>query len=146
MNQAINIIFDGPPRPESGRFVEVETDEGKGLNVGEWIDKGDGLWALRIAPDLPPFHLPAQAELENELVRQNRKWGEQNHHPERWMNILMEEVGEASQAVLKNWPLNYREEMVHVAAVAIQAIKSFDRDPNPSLRTTENSPEPTGGE
>ena len=45
---AINIIFDGQPGPESGRFVEVETDDGKSINSGEWIERPDGLWALRI--------------------------------------------------------------------------------------------------
>ena len=46
--QPINIIFDGPPSHESGRFVEVETDDGKGINAGEWIERPDGYWALRI--------------------------------------------------------------------------------------------------
>lgn len=56
MKQAINIIFDGSPSHESGRFVEVETDDGKSINAGEWIDKGDGYWVLRIIdlPDSPP--------------------------------------------------------------------------------------------
>ena len=55
MKQAINIIFDGPPSHESGRFVEVETDDGKSINAGEWIER-DGYWVLRITdlPDSPP--------------------------------------------------------------------------------------------
>jgi len=47
MDKAINIIFDGPPGHDAGRFVEVETDEGKSIKVGEWIQKGN-YWALRI--------------------------------------------------------------------------------------------------
>ncbi|KKL07799.1 hypothetical protein LCGC14_2582410 [marine sediment metagenome] len=47
MQEPINIIFDGPPGHESGRFVEVETDDGKSTNVGEWIQKGE-YWVLRI--------------------------------------------------------------------------------------------------
>lgn len=49
---AINIIFDGPPGHDAGRFVEVETDDGRSINAGEWIKRPDGLWALRIT------HLP----------------------------------------------------------------------------------------
>jgi hypothetical protein len=49
VTQAINIIFDGPPGPEAGRFVEVETDDGKSIKIGEWEERSDGLWALRIA-------------------------------------------------------------------------------------------------
>ena len=45
---AINIICDGPPGPEGGRFVEAETDDGKSFVAGEWIERPDGLWALRI--------------------------------------------------------------------------------------------------
>ena len=48
MDQPINIIFDGPPAPESGRFIEVETDDGRSINAGEWTQREDGLWALRI--------------------------------------------------------------------------------------------------
>ena len=55
---AINIIFDGPPGPESGRFVEVETDDGKSINAGEWIERPDGLWGLRIT-QLPNAQIDA---------------------------------------------------------------------------------------
>ena len=34
-DKPINIIFDGPPSHESGRFIEVETDDGVG--IGEQI-------------------------------------------------------------------------------------------------------------
>lgn len=44
----IDVVFDGPPSHESGRFVEVEDNSGKSVGVGEWIDRGNGLWALRI--------------------------------------------------------------------------------------------------
>lgn len=44
----IDIVFDGPPSHESGRFVEVETNSGQSVKIGEWIDRGDGYWALRI--------------------------------------------------------------------------------------------------
>jgi len=49
---AINIIFDGPPSHVPGRFVEVETDDGSSISAGEWIERDDGLWALRIT-ELP---------------------------------------------------------------------------------------------
>jgi len=45
---AINIVFDGPPRPEAGRFVEVENDAGASINAGEWSEREDGYWQLRI--------------------------------------------------------------------------------------------------
>lgn len=46
----IDIVFDGPPGPQGGRFVETEDAEGASISVGEWLDRGNGYWALRIAP------------------------------------------------------------------------------------------------
>lgn len=56
--QPINVVFDGPPGPEPGRFVEVELDDGRGVRAGEWVERPDGLWALRITA-LPPAEQPA---------------------------------------------------------------------------------------
>jgi len=49
----IDVVFDAPPGPESGRFVEVEDPAGRSIRVGEWIDRGNGLWALRIPREAP---------------------------------------------------------------------------------------------
>ena len=43
----IDIMFDGPPS-EPGRFVEVEDREGMSIRLGRWVERGDGLWALRV--------------------------------------------------------------------------------------------------
>ena len=47
-SEPINIVFDGPPGPVAGRFIEVETDEGFSVRVGEWVKRSDGWWSLRI--------------------------------------------------------------------------------------------------
>lgn len=44
----IDIVFDGPPSHESGRFVEVESADGQSIKFGEWVERPDGFWALRI--------------------------------------------------------------------------------------------------
>lgn len=44
----VDIVFDGPPGPTAGRFVEVENERGASISVGEWIERADGYWALRI--------------------------------------------------------------------------------------------------
>ena len=48
MNKYIDIVFDGPPSPEPGRFVEVEDANGNSIRVGEWMERDDGAWVLRI--------------------------------------------------------------------------------------------------
>jgi hypothetical protein len=44
----LHVVFDGPPSHESGRFVECETPDGRSVNAGEWHERADGLWELRI--------------------------------------------------------------------------------------------------
>lgn len=46
--EVLDVVFDGPPGPTAGRFVEVENTSGAGVRAGEWIDRGDGMWALRL--------------------------------------------------------------------------------------------------
>jgi hypothetical protein len=43
-----HIIFDGPPSHEGPRFIEVENDEGRSINAGEWNQREDGYWELVI--------------------------------------------------------------------------------------------------
>jgi len=73
---AINIVFDGPPGPEAGRFVEVEDDDGHGIKVGEWIQRENGCWNLHITTAKQP-PLDVQAVLEAKLTA-IIKWLEMN--------------------------------------------------------------------
>lgn len=79
--------------------------------------------------------------VEEERCRQDDKWGEQNHSPAGWMAVLMEEVGEAAREVAQGWiePVSLdghsrrtaerlRQELIQVAAVAVAAIESLDRN------------------
>jgi NTP pyrophosphatase (non-canonical NTP hydrolase) len=69
-----------------------------------------------------------------ERLRQDNKWGEQNHDPYTYMAILMEELGEMAQAALqtqfggKHGGLDHlREEAVQTAAVALAIVECLDR-------------------
>lgn len=44
----VDIVFDGPPGPEAGRFVEVENANGESIKFGKWVERPDGYWVLRI--------------------------------------------------------------------------------------------------
>jgi NTP pyrophosphatase (non-canonical NTP hydrolase) len=70
-----------------------------------------------------------------ERYRQDAKWGEQNHSMEWWLAILMEEVGEAAQAILETrfggphgGLLPVRKEIVEVCAVAMAMIECIERN------------------
>jgi len=45
----IDVLFDGPPSPDT-RLVEVEGPSKASVKAGEWVDRGEGFWALRIRP------------------------------------------------------------------------------------------------
>jgi len=67
-------------------------------------------------------------EVITERASQDVRWGEQNHHPPKWMVILGEEYGEVCKAILEYDMPNYRKEMIQVAAVALAAVESYDRN------------------
>lgn len=88
-------------------------------------------------------------ELFKERVRQDNKFGEQNHSPIEWLAIITEELGEASKEAVDHhfkYPCKtghtklqilqdrrmvcYREELIQLAAVTVQAIQSLDRQTN----------------
>jgi len=74
-----------------------------------------------------PTESVALSNILYERARQDAKWGEQNHDPLYWLAILGEEVGEACKGCIESNLEKYRDEMVHVAAVALAAVESFDR-------------------
>ena len=74
--------------------------------------------------------------IADERQRQDAKWGEQNHQPIEWVSILTEEVGEVAKAALESHfkhkgkdpdYIEYRKELIQVAAVAVAMLESLDR-------------------
>lgn len=78
--------------------------------------------------------------IEGERHKQTTKWGRQDHSPLEWIAILVEEVGEAQKEALEHhWEGKHygsdperlkrlRSELIQVAAVAVAAIESLDRN------------------
>lgn len=62
----IDFVFDGPPGPESPGFVEVENEDGKSVSVGEWVEREDGYWCLRIEPEGIPSLIEKNGFIEKE--------------------------------------------------------------------------------
>lgn len=73
MTDHVDIVFDGPPEHVAGRFVEVEDAQGQGLKFGEWVERPDGYWALRI--DVGEIRAEAQVEALRE-VAQDAEWSD----------------------------------------------------------------------
>src|ERR1700704_3772027 len=47
----VDIVFDGPPGPVSGRFVKVENAKGQSIKFGERIKREDGRWVACLRLD-----------------------------------------------------------------------------------------------
>lgn len=78
--------------------------------------------------------LHALADVLAERNRQDEKWGEQNHDPITYGAILMEELGEFTQAALDlrfggkhGTAEELRTEAIHTAAVALAIVECIDR-------------------
>lgn len=67
-------------------------------------------------------------EIRAERARQDKRWGIQNHHPFKWLTIMGEETGEVAKDALEGYRAGYRKELIQVAAVAVAAIESLDRE------------------
>lgn len=62
-----------------------------------------------------------------ERVHQDRKWGaDRNLVDRQWLPILVEEVGEVSEAILEEGGL--RDELIQVAAVAVAWVECLDNN------------------
>lgn len=71
-------------------------------------------------------------DVVEERIRQEAKWGEQNHDPFTYLAILSEEVGELAQAALHarfggSKAAGLYEEAVHTAAVALAIVECLRR-------------------
>ena len=56
----VDIVFDGPPGPTGGHFVEVEDSAGRSINFARWVQREDGYWVIRFTPhadDLAHIHV-----------------------------------------------------------------------------------------
>ena len=78
-----------------------------------------------------------------ERVKEDAKWGEQNHDDFGWLSILSEEVGEAAQCLNKSYldPVERAEamewrglleiELIQIAATAVAWLECIRRRENP---------------
>lgn len=70
------------------------------------------------------------AEVKEHRKFQDQRWGQQDHDPFFWLAILVEEVGEVAEALVRGQQTSerdYRTELLQVAAVAVAAVETWDR-------------------
>lgn len=67
-------------------------------------------------------------DVKSEAMRQNKKWGEQNHDDGKWALILLEELGETAKDILEKNPRNADKELIESATVILQWISCRRRN------------------
>ena len=71
--------------------------------------------------------------VDEERCRQDIKWGTINNFDDRpldrWLTILVEEVGELAEGIQNRDQANIEEEATQVAAVAVAILESVRRRP-----------------
>lgn len=72
--------------------------------------------------------------IQMERNDQDEKWGEQRHTDEKWLTILLEEIGEAAKAVLEENDEALLVEVVQVAAVLENWVTSRDFYDSPLIK------------
>lgn len=76
----VDIVFDGPPGHIPGRFVEVENQDGAGINFGEWVHREDGYWVLRFVSrnlSINNSYIKALEQRNTELEAENKRLREE---------------------------------------------------------------------
>lgn len=68
----LDIVFDGPPGAVAGRFVEVENGEGQSVSVGQWLQRPDGYWVLRLDADAALSTMLAELDEERKKLADAR--------------------------------------------------------------------------
>lgn len=92
--------------------------------------------------DLETIMMSVLADINAERERQNQKWGIQRHSYTEWLAILVEEVGEAAQAMQKGNICHKTtdandlyKEVIQISAVAA-AIAEQIREEQENAKTT----------
>lgn len=119
------------PQPDMYLFVEVEDDQGKGINVGEWGKHKDGVYdTLTISTDAHIAALAASLlELEQRNALENLLSAQQT--PRSWQRLTPDELGVLSEYRLKRGVLAAGE------SVQIRIMVSADQ---PHLVVCEDTP------
>lgn len=88
----VDIVFDGPPSHVSGRFVEVEDQDGKSIRAGKWIHRSDGYWALQLEIETSDESndSPGVKAIADERTRQIKKGYTPQHDAEHGVIELID--------------------------------------------------------
>lgn len=109
----IDILFDGPPSHQAGRFVEVENERGQSINAGTWLSpsdtedddgKSDGFWRLRIKTK-PSLNVLAR--IIHKIAADHGFWPEEGRNMGEMLMLATSELAEALEEHRDGKPAHY---------------------------------------
>jgi hypothetical protein len=120
----IDIIFDGPPGPECGRFVEVEDGNGKSINAGEWLESLNGFHTLRIPQPLTFMEVLATQQALQAKMGDPTGFGEAGVK-ENLLHVMVEAVEALREINFKPWKMTTHEVNRYKFATELTDILQF---------------------
>lgn len=118
----LHFVLDGPPSHESGRFVEVEDENGKSVNVGRWEQRGN-YWHLIVTA--PPTGV---REGDAELLAALRKAANlENVTPQLLVSVIR---GEYQAATLRPEAERVEQGQVMVPGDLVSDLIEYFSQPN----------------
>lgn len=104
----IDIVFDAPPGPESGRFVEVEDETGRSINAGSWLESLDGFHRLRIHTPLNLAEVLSTQQALQARMGDPTGFGEAGVK-ENLLHVMVEAVEALREINFKPWKTKHHE-------------------------------------
>ena len=105
----IDIVFDGPPSHESGRFVETEDENRASISIGDWVERDDGYWVLRIEDPRENEQLRAKVTLESRGIEDMRHSIDAALAKAEEIRVKQSVLTKIVEALIPKKPLPYRE-------------------------------------
>lgn len=122
--KCIDIIFDAPPGPESGRFVEVEDGHGHSINAGEWLESLNGFHTLRIPQPLTLLEVLTTQQALQAKMGDPTGFGEAGVK-ENLLHVMVEAVEALREINFKPWKTKVHEVSRHKLATELTDILQF---------------------
>ncbi len=125
--------------------LDIATEEAR-MRAETAADREEYETRVGEAPSLPGWKLrpigqeqyDAIGDVILERIRQDEKWGEQNHPEAMWLAILSEEFGEVAKAMLDADFVSVRSELAQVAAVCVAWLEMYLRQAEKDREFSEN--------
>jgi hypothetical protein len=120
----IDIVFDGPPGLDGGRFVDMEDETGESINAGAWGERAHGFNQLRIPQPITFLEVMKTQRLLQARMGNPTGFGEAGVK-ENLLHVMIEAVEAMREINFKPWKTAVHEVDRHKLATELTDILQF---------------------